>query len=182
MSMKNTAIEQKMVDDTRFYIDDANMRYLATLRIKAYELGTIRLGDILRDYADGLYTLDHTVVYRILENPDNEELQSEYRLYCSKKRNQLGTDDRNLESLLALEASLSQMPYDIHKGAIVVDQHHIILEGQHRSCVLLKLYGPDHTIPVVKVHRFIRNPRTRFRLLSRKPIAKSAMDGHAEHE
>lgn len=164
----------RMRADTRFYIDAANMDYLAHLNILNYEVTRIKIGSILRDYKDGLYTLDKTLPYKAITHPDDSNVQEAYTQYCNEARNQIGTEDRSLNGLHKLNADLQANPYDPLKGVVVIDQYNIILEGQHRSCIMLAEHGPDYSITAVRVKRIIRNPRTYVRLMNRKRKTQKA--------
>lgn len=167
-------IVERMRTDTHFYIDDANIRYLAHLNILDYKVVNVQVGSILRDYKDGLYPLDRTLPYKVITQPDNLSIQEAYMQYCNETRNQIGAEDRSLDGLHKLNAHLQVDPYDPLKGVVVIDQYNIILEGQHRSCIMLAQHGPDYSITAVRVRRIIRNPRTYVRLINRKRKTQKA--------
>lgn len=150
--------------DNRFFIDDENLSYLRTLGVRKYDIDSIELGQILRDYDDGLYPICHALPYRFITHPDDAKTREEYKQYCRLSRNQIGTDDRSVETFLSLKKEVLANGYDLSQGAIVVDQFNIILEGQHRCCILLSEYGENHRVNVVRVWRLIKNPRTLWRL------------------
>lgn len=150
--------------DNRFFIDDENLGYLRTLGVYKYDVDSIKLGQILRDYEDGLYPISHALPYRFIINPDDAQTLQEYERYCRLSRNQIGIEDRSPEAFLSLKKEVLANGYDLSRGAIVIDQFNIIVEGQHRCCILLDEYGANHRVNVVRVWRFVKNPRTLWRL------------------
>lgn len=134
--------------DKRFYIDSRNMDRLTTKKIKKYKIEKIMIGKILRDLSyrkKGIVNLNDTFVYAYL-NGDEKGLRK-YQEYCQICN--VNFRSKNEYDKLIKELSLNN--YDILKGAICVDYNNLILEGQHRACIILKKYGPRYKIPVVKI-------------------------------
>jgi hypothetical protein len=154
-------------DDKRFFIDAQNLDYLSQYRIFGYSIETIPVGSILRDYSDGLYSIENALPFLLAKDPDNPDLLQAYDRYCKRARNQAGTSTRSVDSFMNLIQTLEHDEYSIKKGAIIIDQYDIILEGQHRACVLLNMHGAEYPIEVLRIQRMIRNPRTLFRIAQR---------------
>lgn len=49
----------------------------------------------------------------------------------------------------------------ILNGGVFLNQFNIVQEGQHRCCILLKYYGADYIIKVVKLY-YVHIPRISF--------------------
>ena len=133
--------------DDRFFIDKFNYnRIFADLPVKKYEIASIRLGDILMHIEGKNYHLQDTAAYQYLSN--TEEATTQYDAYCDK----YGKKNKN-RSKKSYDDLIEQFEdYDIKKGAIFVNQYNMLLDGQHRSCLMLKKYGPDHVVEVVRVY------------------------------
>ena len=135
--------------DDRFYIDDWDLeRFIAHKEITKYRVKNIKVGNILRKLHRRIYPLNESDVYKCLEQDAiTKEDYERYRKYC------FGDDyeHHTLENFRTLQEDLKSQDYDIKKGAIVVDQFNCIIDGQHRSCILLMKHGPNYVIPVVEV-------------------------------
>lgn len=141
--------KEDLQNDDRFYIDEWNLdKFVAHKKIRKYRIKYIQLGSILRNLNKEIYELSKTDVYRYLEQDVvTEKDYEQYRRLCS------GDDyiHHTLKSFQDLQEQLENTEYDIKKGAVVIDQFRCIIDGQHRSCILLKKYGPAYEIPVVQV-------------------------------
>ena len=49
------------------------------------------------------------------------------------------------------ELCASMREYDPKSMPVVLGPRNIIQDGQHRSCILLKRFGPDHLIDVLRI-------------------------------
>ena len=139
-------------EDKRFFIDARNIARLTDKKIKKYEIKNIKLGYILRDLSyrkKGIVNLCDTLVYSYLSNKTNG-LQK-YQEYCRICNMYAGFSLRSKESFDKLIENLSLNEYSINQGAICIDNNNLILEGQHRACILLNKHGPNYVIPVVKI-------------------------------
>lgn len=147
--------------DNRFYVDEWNLdKFIAHKAIVKYRVKEMKVGNILRRWNGRLYPLSQTDVYKCLKK--GAVTETDYEQY----RKNLVADDyehHTLESFQALQKQLNSVTYNIKKGAIFVDQFNCILDGQHRSCILLMKYGPDYTIPVVEITYKKMGIRTRLR-------------------
>ena len=57
----------------------------------------------------------------------------------------------SLTRFQTLERKINKEGYNPQKSAIVINQNNELLDGLHRSSILLYKYGPDYEIPVVQV-------------------------------
>ena len=147
MQCQDTVVEQFKKDE-RFFIDKRNMERLTVHKIMKYDVLSIEIGKILRDLSyrgGGIVNLCDTYVYAYLDDEKNGgQKYQEYCNICNVSFRSKGEFDR-------LISNLSVNGYDISKGAICIDQNNLILEGQHRACIILKKYGAHYKIPVVKI-------------------------------
>jgi hypothetical protein len=137
---------EMLKNDSRFYIDDFNLKRIYSKKIISYSIKKIKVGDIIRYYEGKMYSLHNSVVYKFLES-DMKDVEL-YRKYCEKNSE---NPNRTLEAFQCLVYKLTQEKYDITKGAIFIDNFNIIMEGQHRSCFLMWKYGPEYEVDVVKI-------------------------------
>lgn len=152
-------VERKqLVEDSRFFLDEFNLDRIYRENIKAYEIIEMPVGNVLRQYKKKIMPLYETDVYRFLSRSKKSE--EAYQQYCDN----IGMKRRSIESYFALIDAIKKNGYDIYQGAIVVDQHNLILEGQHRCCILLKLFGAAYKIKVVRFCYSERIVRPRFYL------------------
>ena len=147
-----------MKNDSRFQVSDALLHNLLNgCPVKKYELSRIRLCDIKRQWHNQIMSLNETATYAYIINGDEER-------YCSYVRTvneDSGVKDthiladiveKDLARIPNTIASITSEGYDIRRGAVVIDDHDIILDGIHRSCILWKKYGPKHEIPVLRIY------------------------------
>ena len=135
----------RLLDDDRFELDaDFVYRILERKPVVAYEVAEIRLEDIRRIWADGrAKPLSACAPYRYLEGDG-----AGYDRYCRENAEAYGFE-MSRERFEALRRSMDD--FDPRRMPVVYGDANIILDGQHRSCVLLRRYGPDHRIRVVRI-------------------------------
>lgn len=56
-----------------------------------------------------------------------------------------------------LKNDINESGYDPAKGIIVLDDDNVLIDGQHRCCLLLKKYGEDYTVKAVRPRRYGEN-------------------------
>ena len=162
-------IEQKILSDKRFSISTDNTFYsISRLCVVTYTFCKTRLGSLLWNSKDGLYSLDRALPYIFLCNMSDSIIYQKYEEYCNSPQNKIGTDSRSPSSLIRLMQTIKVEGYDPKKGAIIVDQFGIVLDGLHRCSVLLYLFGPDYVAQMVRVRRLFLKPKTIFRLIQRR--------------
>lgn len=141
-------IEDKLMNDSRFYIDNFTFEnHLKISKMLSYRIETMRLGDILRYQNKKVYEIYKSDPYLYLENKDEKK----YNEYCNNIC--VGEDNKkhNISIFKNLIQDFNKTNYDLKKGAIIVNQLNIIMDGQHRTCILMKKYGLNYKIPVVKI-------------------------------
>lgn len=135
----------RLLKDPRFEFDDDYVyRSMEFARFSDYEVAEVRLGDIRRVWFDlRSYRLDECSPYKYL-NGDVEA----YERYCSEnsRRSRFQMSRERFDALCA-----SMTEFDGRHLPLVFGPNNIILDGQHRCCILLKRFGPDHRIPVIRV-------------------------------
>ena len=135
----------QLLDDPRFDLDDEFMyRAFEFARIGGYEVAEVRLGDIRRVWYDmRAYRLDECAPFRYLGGDGRA-----YDEYC-KANSRQSFFEMSKGRFDALIASMGE--FDPRRMPVVLGRRNVILDGQHRCCILLKRFGPDHRIKVVRV-------------------------------
>lgn len=149
------SIKEKLAHDKRLFIDERNLNRLSSESdYDHYSIDIVKVGNILRkeEETGRIIMLRDTRVYAYLKGTD--EGREKYRDYCDF----CNVSFRNESEYNLLIENMKTNPYDIVKGAIVIHQYNLILDGQHRSCILLLLYGPKYVVKVVRLHRKISPP------------------------
>ena len=166
---KNTQIKKELCNDKRFYVDQRNLdRLMNGAYYDGYSVNDIKVGDILRYWQGYIYSLYETRVFSYLNN--TAEGRKKYKEYVDICGNVSFRSERQYEILIE---EIRKNPYDIKKGAIFINQYNFILEGQHRCCILLKSYGPDYKIKVVRLNQHMNSTTIRhMRFLIKLQIAK----------
>ncbi len=151
MSKKLVSREQ-LENDKRFFINpDTLSSLMKHHKIFCYDMANIKIGRIRRYKDKKLSTLYDTDNYRYVANPGAEENRAAYRAYCSKKENLKDNPDRSEALFNELIGKFGREDYDPEKGVIIIDQYNCIVDGFHRSCILLHRFGPEHEITVLKI-------------------------------
>lgn len=138
--------KEQILKDNRFKIDTQDPDRLFQIGIKKVEVVEVKLKDLRCYYGEKVLFLDETSIYQYLD--DTIDGKDKYEIYCKKYPSSFRNKD-NYESLIQ---EMNSFEYDIKKGAIVTNQLGIIIDGQHRCSILLKKYGEEHIIKVVKIH------------------------------
>jgi len=136
----------RLLLDDRFELDPEYVyRSLEFCQIDSYEVVEVRLGDIRRVWTDcRSYRLADCAPFRYLQG-DSES----YDRYCevNSKRSVFNMSRERFETLRQ-----SMKSYDGRRMPVVFGKANIILDGQHRCCILLKEHGSDYRIPVVRIY------------------------------
>ncbi len=135
----------RLLDDKRFTLDyDFFYRVLEMRPVAKYAVVKVPLGSLTRYWYDGkLYPLQKCPPYRYLCG-DREV----YEQYCVQNKAVTGFE-MSPERFEALCESM--VKYDPKSMPVVFGPHNIVEDGQHRTCILLKKYGPDHVISVLRI-------------------------------
>ena len=148
--------KEDLEKDERFYIDERNInRLLNEHSVKSYRVKYIKVGMILREYShcNSIVPLYQTNVYKYLEGgEEGKKAYEEFKKICNY------SPLRSEEIYNNLIQQIDNSDYDLKKGAIIVDQYNLILDGMHRGSILLHKYGVNHRIQVVQFYNeyFIR--------------------------
>lgn len=136
----------RLLDDPRFVIDPEFMyRVLEFTRIGRYEVVRVKLGDIRRVWFDDrAYGLDACAPYRYLSGQEDA-----YARYCDENNARQSYFKTTAERFAELRESMAE--YDPKRMPVVFGERNIVLDGQHRACILLKKFGPDHEIEVLRI-------------------------------
>ncbi len=139
--------KEELINDKRFYIDERNIERLMHRPILRYEVKRKKIGTLLRTRANTnkIVTLYQTRVYAYLKGtPKGVKEYDEYIDICN-------VSFRNRAAYDSLIVDMEKTPYDITKGAIVINQDDLIYDGQHRSCYLLHKFGPNYNVDVLQL-------------------------------
>ena len=117
-----------------------------------FEYVRIRVGEIKREWDGKLYYLTDVSPYKYLQT-GNKKIYEKYvqkaidRNICSENT------VWNVKDFDTLYESIKKHGYDPTKSVICVNENNVIIDGQHRACCLLYLYGANYEINVIKVTR-----------------------------
>ncbi len=141
------SITHRILNDNRFLLDDEFVyNSLESRKFKGYELVPVRLGDIKRRWFNGEYfLLKECAPYRYLTG--DEASYEEYSRYHLEHELPMMTRER-FDKLIK---SIEDNGYD-KRYVIVVNKDNIIMDGQHRACCLLRIYGEDYMPIVLKLY------------------------------
>lgn len=149
--MPKCSITDKLKTDCRFYINPITMDCLIKRGcIHSYKLVKIPLYKIRSGYK-GVISLESTDVYHFLEKPNDTYYRQKYIEYCNIPNARKDNPDRSIVTFEKLIKDFTNQEYSIKDGIIVVDQFYQVMEGFHRSCILLKNKGKFHKIEVLKI-------------------------------
>lgn len=143
-----------LLKDERLKIDEEAYNNVFRRPIIFYRIINIPVGKIKREKKGKLISLTESCVFRWLNYECTEE---EYLEYCQK--NNYDKKDRSPQLFRNLIDEVKISGYKPERGIIVIDQYKCIVDGLHRSTILLKTFGDDYKIPVLKIHYFYRTPK-----------------------
>lgn len=142
-------IEQIKKDD-RFYVNPVTLSLMEKRDIRGYKLIRIPVGKIRRHLNGRVFSLYKTDVYRYLTD-ESAEAKEKYKMYTANPMNREDNPNRSPEEFDKLISDFGKTQYDVHKGIIIVNQYYCIMDGQHRCCIMLREYGENYVIPVLRV-------------------------------
>ena len=132
----------------------------------------LKLKDIRREHPQThkLIGLEKCEPYLYLQGGKTNE--AIYEAYCDFHAADATLPDMTRARFDKLIKSIKQHGYN-SKIPILVDAKNVILDGQHRACVLLYLYGAAYEIPVLRLHLLTIDP-SKIKPFSKKvPLASS---------
>jgi len=116
-----------------------------------YEVVKIRVGDLRRFWMGRPQPLEETALVKYLRTGDEDVIRS----YYEQLHSVFGGDASGIEVSVAesckLFSGLRDLEYDPSICCIVVNDQNIIIDGYHRSSVILAKHGPDCMVKVVRV-------------------------------
>ncbi|MDO4184519.1 MAG: hypothetical protein Q4D11_04710, partial [Rhodospirillales bacterium] len=135
----------RLLEDNRFELDyDFVYKRLETQKIFDYKIDKIKLKDLRRSWVDRkLYTLTECSPYKYLQGNCEQ-----YQRYC-KLNSEVSPFDMSKERFDELIESIKKS-YDTRRMP-VINKDNVIMDGQHRTSVLLYLYGEEYEIPVLRL-------------------------------
>lgn len=138
----------RLLDDPRICLDDEYFYTFLEMRpIHKYEIVQIALGDIKRRWKGKLYRLWEVSPYKYLDGETEV-----YQNYCEVNRKESpDSPQMSVERYEALRHSIQENDFD-ERCMPVVDRLNCILDGQHRSCLLLHKYGREHLVTVLRLY------------------------------
>lgn len=114
-----------------------------------FEVARVALKDIRREWQGKLYSLDDVSPFKYLQTRD----EAIYAAYVQKHKDcGLAPPDSewSVKGFENLIASMDENGYDVSKSIIVLDRNNVLVDGQHRACILYYKYGGDYLIKVVR--------------------------------
>ena len=129
----------------RFELDaEFFYRVLESRSLTSYEVVRLRLGDIRRKTNDGdVVPLSACAPYRYLCGD-----MVGYDDYCRSNLRLTGFA-MSVPRFEALRVSMRS--YDPRRMPVVSGAGNVVIDGQHRCCILLAEFGPDHEIDVLRL-------------------------------
>ncbi len=145
---------RKMKQDTRFNITDFWLTRLLSVPIKNYEVISIKLGDIKREWQGEIISLDKTPVYAYVKNGDEEGYRDYVRQHIPANTDKNIAEDIIENDLARFKGTIESVMnngYDVQRCAVILNGDNVILDGVHRSCIAFSQFGAEHEISVLRV-------------------------------
>lgn len=135
----------RMLHDPRFKLDyEFFYKALETKKLLNYEVIDMKLGDIQRRWQGEIIPLSETHPFKYLQG--NIKQYNQYTRINKKRFGYSMTIDRFEELKESIDGGFDPMFMP------VLDETNCLRDGQHRSCILLHKYGPEHTIKVIRIY------------------------------
>ncbi len=145
--IKKCNIKSKAIlEDNRFKIDlDFFQNLTKTSVILDYEIKNIKLKDIKRSWKNKTIRLNKTHPYLYLQGHVKQ-----YEKYCieNKKLSNFEMSKARFDNLIK---DITENSFNELYMPIINSQTNVILDGQHRCCVLYHLYGENYTIQCISI-------------------------------
>lgn len=152
--------KKKFSNDKRFFIEKNVLKRIFYKPIYKYKIIKIKIGKIYRGIDNQIINLSETEVYKYLNNQINEQ---EYINYLKKYSR--SDENHSIEYFKRLVENFKE--YDLKSGAIIVDNLNVIVDGQHRACILLTNFGTEYEIEVVKIYYFGLHIKTYYKFIKK---------------
>ena len=138
-AQKTSAI--RLLDDKRFVLNNEFFyRSLESKKIIDYQIKKMAIKDIKREWKGKKYNLDQCSPYKYL-NGDKKR----YITYCAenKKRFKVDMSVNRYDNLIT---SIETNGFDSKNMPVINAKNNVIMDGQHRSCYLMKKFGPNYKV------------------------------------
>mgnify|MGYP000024441675 CR=1 FL=1 len=117
--------------------------------IEESEIVKVPLKEIRRKWNGKLLTLADCSPFKYLQTRD-KQIYSDY----IQKHIDLGVlpadADKTPERFENLEKSMNEKGYDPALCVVVLNKDNVIIDGQHRCCILLYKFGPDYRVTAIR--------------------------------
>lgn len=129
-------------------IAPSTVKFLNERSFSGYRIAEIPIGKIHR-YLDGkVFSLYKTEPWALLNNREDKAEREKYTQYCIRAK--IDNPDRSLDYFIKLISDVEEYKFDI--SPIIVDQNLCVIDGQHRSCIILNKYGDKYKVKVLMVY------------------------------
>lgn len=143
---------EKLISDKRITIDKNYIdNHLKHWKIYKYSLKNIKL----KNLRCTLFVKEGTHDYKIHQVPAYKYLEGDKQSYIDyiNYKNPIGGGDiHTVDRYEALINSFNSKGF-CEDNVIIVDANNTIIDGQHRACLLLKKYGGNKKIKVLKIYK-----------------------------
>lgn len=147
---------EKVKNDKRFYVSDDTARRICQNQPKRYDVCKIRIGEIQREWKGKLYLLTEVSPYAYITQGDTKRYVRYVKKHYDNKNISCEAIDeivqKRITSVNHTIASIKRDGYDIYKGIVIIDDRNVVLDGQHRCCTLLSLFGCECEITVLRIY------------------------------
>ncbi len=133
----------------KFKNQGISLPFDANVLIDDAEIVHVQLKELRRKWDGKLYRLEECSQFKYLQTKD----KNVYANYIQKHidRGILPADaDKSTTRFDALVESMEKNGYDPSKCVIVLNSENVLMDGQHRACILLYKYGPDYTVTAIR--------------------------------
>ena len=150
------ALLRTMEHDTRFYVSNELLRKLLLYPVDHYAIETMKLSEAKSSngWRGKIIPLNETETFAFIVNGD-EKVYREY-LRISYEFHGMSNIAPKIDSRVAgvpkTIEDITQYGYEITKGAVVVDDLNVVMDGLHRCSILYKLFGANHEIQVLRIY------------------------------
>lgn len=135
----------RMLHDKRFKLDyEFFYKALETARLIDYEIVDIKLGDVGRRWKKEIIPLSETHPYKYLKGEVEQ-----YEDYVSENQRRFGYA-MSVDRFTVLKDSVNEGFDPLYMP--VIDEENCVRDGQHRMCLLLHKYGPEHVVKAIKIY------------------------------
>lgn len=137
----------KIERDPRFTVDEEAFGRIRKLKfVYRYTVETAALSSLKHNIKNTILPIRETPVYQYIQAQKTEN----YLTYIED--NTFVSEQKSVQKFDGLIDELKSASYDPKRGIVVINKDGIIIDGLHRSCILLEQLGEDARIPVLKLY------------------------------